>query len=142
MSGRILSIDYGTKRIGLAISDPLKMIATPLERVLTGKDHKETAHIILAAVKEKGYTIEKVILGEPKHLSGNKSTLSEIVHAFKLAAEPIFNCPLVLVDERLTSKQGEKLLMEAGMKRKKRGSVIDSMSACLLLQAFLSMPGI
>ncbi len=140
MTRKILSIDYGQKRTGLAISDPSQIIASPLERIMTGKNHKETAMAIKALLESKRYTIEKIILGDPKLLGGEKSSLSVIIEAFAKELESLMDCPVILFDERLTSKEGEKLMIEAKVKRKKRTAHIDTMSACLILQTYLSIP--
>lgn len=140
MTRRILSIDYGKKRIGLAISDPMQMIASPLQRVMAEKNHEATAKAIKAVLNEKKYEIEKIIMGDPKHLDGKPSPMSLEVAAFAPILEKILGCPVTLMDERLSSKEGEKLLIQASVKRKKRGDYIDTMSATLLLQAYLTMP--
>ncbi|PCI78660.1 Holliday junction resolvase RuvX [Candidatus Aerophobetes bacterium] len=140
MGKRLLGIDYGTKRIGLAISDPRQIIASPLARVATKKNHKETAQAIKAVLEEKNFVIEKVVLGDPKLLSGEPSPLSKIIALFAKDLEQVLECPIAFFDERLTSKQGEKLLIEAKVRRKKRAKVIDTMSATLILQSYLAIP--
>jgi len=131
--GRVLGIDFGMKRIGLARSDPMKIIASPLKTVLAAKTLEATADLI---VKECG-DVETIVLGLPLLLSGKDSETTTTVRKFASILEEKSGLPLILWDERLTSKQVEKLLIEGNVSRKKRTQYVDTMSATLILQNYL-----
>lgn len=132
---RIASIDYGLKRIGLAISDEGQNIASSLGVILTGKNSAETLQKICNALAP--YELERIIVGYPIHLSGKVGFLADEVNHFISLLEQKINCPIIPVDERLTSVQAERSLIEGGMNRKKRAKVIDAVSAVILLQCYL-----
>ncbi|MDJ0652280.1 MAG: Holliday junction resolvase RuvX [Simkaniaceae bacterium] len=129
----MLGIDFGMKRIGLARSDPMKMIASPLKIIFAGKSLEETADLILKELED----VETIILGLPLLLSGKDSETTLAVRKFAKILEKKSGLPLILWDERLTSKQVEKLLIEGQVSRKKRSSHVDTMSATLILQNYL-----
>lgn len=131
--GRVLAIDFGMKRIGLARSDPMKLIASPLKTILAAKTLEATADLILKECAE----IELIVLGLPLLLSGKDSDTTKTVRKFAEILEKKSDLPLILWDERLTSKQIEKLLMEDKMSRKKRTAHVDTLSATLILQNYL-----
>lgn len=131
--GRVLAIDFGMKRIGLARSDPMQMIASPLKTIIAGKNLEETADLVLKECEE----IETLVLGLPLLLSGKDSDTTTTVRKFGAILEEKSGLPLILWDERLTSKQVEKLLIEADVSRKKRTKHVDTMSATLILQNYL-----
>lgn len=132
---RIVSIDYGLKRIGLAISDESKIIATSLGIVQAGKDHAQTIVNILHALKS--FAIEHIIIGNPIHMNGKVSPLSEEVGRFLILLQEHVTCGVSLFDERLSSLQAERILKESGMQRKKRTQFIDGLSAVIVLQSYL-----
>lgn len=133
--GRILAIDYGTKRCGIAVTDPTQTIATALESLST-KSLKSFLKDYL--LKEP---VEKIVIGEPKRLNNTVSETTLLVYTF---AEQLRNdfplIPIVLYDERLTSKMAFNSLIESGQSKKVRRdkSVLDRVSATLLLQDFLN----
>ncbi len=134
---RIAAIDYGTVRIGLAISDERKIIARPLELILAKRKQEESAKLIFDALST--YEIEAVILGLPLHLDGKESPMSAQVRQFAKILESILNVPVILYDERLTSVMTERALIEGNVRREKRKQLIDSLSATVLLQTYLDM---
>ncbi|QVL57094.1 MAG: Holliday junction resolvase RuvX [Simkaniaceae bacterium] len=131
--GRVLGIDFGMKRIGLARSDPMKMIASPLKTVIAGKNLEETADLIIQELEG----VETIVLGLPLLLSGKDSDTTTTVRKFAEILEKKSGLPLILWDERLTSKQVEKLMIEGNVSRKKRSAHVDTMSATLILQNYL-----
>ena len=133
---RIIGIDYGMKRIGIAISDPLETFALPLTKVDREKDDTKNSIKIIQSVENKD-DIGKIVVGLPLHLSGAESDMSKIVRAFAKKLEEVTGKEVVLFDERFTSKQADTLLREREMKRKKRSQVIDILSATLILQSYL-----
>jgi putative holliday junction resolvase len=135
--GRFVAIDYGKARIGLAITDASCIIGQPLSVIKAGKNHLETAHLILKAVSAYS-DVESFVLGLPLLLSGKDSEMTLQVREFKCALEQAANLPVVLWDERLTSQQVEKQLKESNMRRKERSQISDAVAAATILQSFLS----
>lgn len=131
---KLLGIDYGTKRVGLAITDDLQIIASPLETIETSKiiDHLEK---LLS--KEP---IEAIVLGEPKYLDGNISDTTKKVYKFKTEIEKKFpNIPIHLEDEMFTSKMAAESMIASGVKKKKRQDKgnLDKVSAALILKSYM-----
>lgn len=136
--GRIIGIDYGMVRIGLAASDLTHMIASPISVVKAAKKPEETIDLILKEIK--GKDPERFVLGLPLLLTGKDSNTTTLVREFAKLLEEKSKLPVTLWDERLTSKQVERLLMEDKMSRKKRSKHLDTMSATLILQSYLDSP--
>ena len=132
---RILSIDYGLKRIGVALSDPSHTIASPLTTLQVDQKKGSALDQIKKLIAQ--HQIERIVIGLPLHLSGDESTLSSLVRTFSNTLEQTTSLPVVLWDERLTSKEVERILIQGKMKRKHRSHIIDRMSATLLLQNYL-----
>lgn len=132
--GRILAIDYGLKRTGLAVTDPLKIIATPLTTVDTSVllDYLKTYF-----AKE---TVEQIIIGLPTKDDGNDTHITQNVKSFSQVLRKHFpTIPLDFVDESRTSIYAAKSLYESGIKKSKRRDkkLLDTVSATLILQEFL-----
>lgn len=131
--GRILAVDLGTKRVGFALSDPLKIISTPYTMIPFTTENN-LINEIRKLVKEK--EIETVVIGLPIRENGNEGTacekariISERIAAYKIS--------VILWDERYSSKIAEKILREYGIKHKNSKSKIDSLSASILLESYL-----
>lgn len=132
--GRVLAIDYGIKRTGIAVTDPLRIIATPLETVLT--------HTLLSFLKT--YTakepVDEFVIGMPRTLKNEDSQIAPEVRKFIVAMKAAFPGKAVHeVDERFTSSMAQRAMIEGGMKKKDRqvkGNA-DKISATLILQSFL-----
>ena len=134
--GRVLALDYGGKRCGLAISDPLKMIAN-------GLDTSET-HLLLDNLKriQKEYGFEKLVVGLPKRLSGEMSAIEQkIIPMIEKNKKDFPELEIVRFDERFTSKMALESMIVAGAKKKQRAEKgnIDKVSATLLLQEYLNL---
>lgn len=132
--GKIIAIDFGLKRTGLAITDELKIIAFGLETV---ESKKLMDYLITLFQKEK---IEKIVLGEPKRLDGSDAHITQNVYLLKGALEKQFpGIPVMLHDERFTSKMAVEAMIAGGMKKKQRRdkAMIDKVSATIILQEFL-----
>ncbi len=131
---RLLAIDYGAKRTGLAVTDPLGIIATPLEFVSSHELEKYLTHYFR---KEE---VEKVIIGLPKNLDGSDTNATSIVKAFINRFRKVFpSKELILHDERFTSRMAQRVMLDGGMKKKDRqvkGNV-DKISATIILQSYL-----
>ena len=132
--GRLLAVDYGTRRTGLAVTDPLRIIASPLETVAT--DHVLT--FLQSYLKKE--TVDEFIVGMPKNLKNEDSETAPMVRNFVEALRKLFpDKKIHLVDERFTSVLAQRALIEGGMKKKDRqvrGNV-DKVSAAIILQDFM-----
>jgi len=131
--GRLLGIDYGIRNIGVAISD----LSWSLTRALPIVDVKKTS--ILPFIKEliQKENIQAVIIGDPRHMSGDYSELSQKVHQFCQKLSSHIVVPIMRFDERMTSMMADSHMIEGGMSRAKRKEKIDSVAACYILQGFL-----
>lgn len=141
MKKRVIGIDYGMARIGLAVSDERKIIATPLRTLPAEKKSEQTVVKLLAFLhdheKEFGYEIEAIVVGYPLLMSGKKGLLAdEVNHFVELLKEHII-VPVTTWDERLTSVQADRSLREGNLTRKKRSQKADSVSALIILQNYL-----
>ncbi|MCH9610590.1 MAG: putative pre-16S rRNA nuclease [Chlamydiales bacterium] len=132
---RIVGVDFGLKRIGLAITDEQKIIASPLPFVEASKQTEMTIKRLLAALE--GYKIEKMVVGNPLHMDGRTSFLGDEVKHFVEKLQEHVDFPIVLLDERLSSVQAHRALKESNLSRKKRSKLVDSVAAVLILQSFL-----
>jgi putative Holliday junction resolvase len=133
--GRVLAIDYGKKRTGIAVSDPLRIIATPLETVPT--------HELLSFLKNylQKEPVDEFVIGMPKTLLNEDSEIAPIVRKFIEVLKKTFaGKPVHEADERFTSSMAQRALIEGGMKKKDRqvkGNV-DKVSATIILQSFMN----
>ena len=131
---RILAIDFGTKRMGLAISDALGMTAQGLPTLQRTRIADDLEHL-RALVEE--YSVEKVLVGNPIGHSGGETSMSQLVAEFAEKLRRRLPCPVELRDERLTSVEANRTLREAGLSIGKRQRAVDRMAAVLLLQSYL-----
>jgi putative Holliday junction resolvase len=132
--GRILGIDYGTVRIGLALSDPLGMMATP-HSVLNAGHPKKVLEDVTSLCMEK--EVEKVVLGWPLNMDGTPGRLTESITKFKDQLQECAQIPVVTWDERLTTVTAEQGLIASGAKRKRKKELVDQIAAQILLQHYL-----
>jgi len=131
---RVLAIDYGSTRIGLALSDPTGTLARPLPFVPAKGDAKLARELAAFAAKEQAALI---LLGLPRHMNGSLGEAAAKVQAFHAVLGQATKIPIKLVDERLTTVQASRQLQEAGKDTRKQRAHIDSESAAVLLQAYL-----
>ena len=132
---RILAIDYGQKRTGIAITDELQIIASGLTTIAS-----ETAIDFLNKYFEKE-NVCKVLIGEPKQMNGEPSQSTDIIELFVTKFKIAFpNMELIRVDERFTSKMAFQTMIDSGLKKKQRQNkaLIDEISATIMLQDYLS----
>lgn len=134
--GRVVSIDYGLKRIGLAISDPNNRFALPWMTLKAPCSLHKTAYTLLELCHQKG-PIDAFVLGWPIRMNGAKGTLCDKIESFKKILESIGKIPVYLIDERLTSRLAESLLRDSLSKKKPKEGSIDSTAASLILETFL-----
>lgn len=132
---RVLAIDYGTKRVGLALSDPMKILATPFD---TWENRGDLAERILALIKEKN--IDKVLVGYPLNGDGSKTVLSDIIEKFAELLRNRSGVDVELVDERYSSSiASERIISSVAKKSKRRDKgLVDKFAAAVLLEEFLN----
>lgn len=131
---RVIALDPGTKRIGVAVSDPLGMIANPWG-FIEAADPAEALRKIGELVSS--LSVEAIVVGLPKNMNGTLGAQAEASEKLASTLRQELGIPVHLVDERMTSKQAEGILIEAGMRRKKRKLVTDKLAATIILQTFL-----
>ena len=134
MPGRILAIDFGLKRMGLAVSDALRITAQGLPTLERRGREGDLRH--LQALAEE-YGVERVILGNPLGHGGGETAMSRRVAHFAATLRRRLNSPVELWDERLTSVEANRMLRTAGMSTRKRQQATDRVAATLLLQSYL-----
>jgi len=131
---RILALDHGTKRIGVAVSDELKLIAQPLEFVPAEPFPAFLARLkALLAEKE----VELVLVGMPRNMNGTYGPAAAKVQEFITQLREAIGVPIKTWDERLTTAQANRYLIEGNVRREKRKEKVDQMAAAILLQSFL-----
>ncbi len=131
---RILGIDFGRARIGVAVSDELGMLAHPLETVPAARLEAAAKRIALLAAEKN---VERVVLGMPRHMNGELGTAAEEAKAFGEKLRPLLACPIVFWDERLTTLAANRALRDAGQKTKHTRGVVDQVAAQMILQGYL-----
>ncbi len=136
--GRLLAIDYGTKRVGIAVSDPMQIIATPLETV-----HSKDIITFLTQYNIKE-GVEAFIVGVPKRLDNTDTHATQLVNNFIKHLQRTFpDKPVHCIDERFTSAMATRALVAGGMKKKDRQEKgnVDKVSAAIILQSFMDQRG-
>lgn len=133
--GRLLAIDYGTKRTGIAVTDEMQIIASGLTTV----DTKDLLAFLIDYVTSE--SVEKFIVGEPKQMDNSASESEVYIQKFLEQLQKLIpNIPVERVDERFTSKMAFQTMIDSGLKKKQRQNkaLIDEISATLILQSYLS----
>ncbi|MFY4774829.1 Holliday junction resolvase RuvX [Metabacillus sp. RGM 3146] len=133
---RILGLDYGTKTVGVAVSDLLGWTAQGLETIKIDEENGEFGLTRLSEIL-KNEEVEKIVVGLPKNMNGTIGPRGEACQRYAEMLKESFELPVVLWDERLTTIAAERMLIEADVSRKKRRKVIDKMAAVMILQGFL-----
>ncbi len=135
---RILALDHGTKRIGIAVSDELKMIAQPLEFV-PAEPFADFLTRLKDLLREK--EVELILIGMPRNMDGSYGPAALKVQEFIAALRGAITVPIKAWDERLTSVQANRLLIQANVRREDRKQKVDKMAAAILLQSYLDAGG-
>lgn len=135
--GRVLGLDFGSKTVGVAVSDPLFLTAQGVEIIRREKESKlrKTYARIRELIDE--YEITSIVLGYPKNLNGTEGDRCEKTTAFKEELEKKFDLPVILWDERLTTVSADNIMMESGIRREHRKEYVDEIAAMLILQGYL-----
>ena len=134
---RIMGLDYGSKTVGVAVSDPLGLTAQGIEIVRRKSETK--LRQTLARIEEiaKEYGVEKIVLGFPKHMNNDIGERAEKSLEFKEMLERRTGLPVVMWDERMTTVEADRTMMETGIRRENRKEYVDMIAAVLILQGYL-----
>ena len=134
---RILGLDYGSKTVGVAVSDPLKITAQTVETIVRKEENK--LRRTLARIEElvEEYEVESIVLGLPKNMNNSLGDRAEKTMEFKSMVERRTGLPVVLWDERLSTVAAERTLMESGVHREHRKEFVDQIAASFILQGYL-----
>lgn len=131
---RLIGIDAGTKTLGLALSDVLRGIASPLETIRRSKFSADAARLLALAAE---HNVGGLVLGLPVNLDGTEGPRAQSTRALARNLNRISPLPILLWDERLTTAEAERMLIAADTSRKRRSEVIDKLAATLILQSAL-----
>lgn len=134
---RIMGLDFGSKTVGVAISDPLLLTAQGIETIERKEENK--LRKTLARIEELivAYEVEEIVLGLPLHMDDSVGVRAEMTMEFKEKLERRTGLPVVLWDERLTTVAAERVMIEAGIRREHRKEHVDRIAACFILQGYL-----
>jgi putative Holliday junction resolvase len=134
-SGRVLGVDVGTVRVGLALSDLTGTLASPLETLRRAKNHSDLDRLAALVVEHE---VSEVVVGEPVHLSGaSGASANDASNYAQELADRIPDVPVILIDERLSTVTAASHLREGGIDSRKQRAVIDQAAAVVILQQFL-----
>ena len=131
---RVLALDHGTRRIGVAVSDELKLIAQPLEYI-PAEPFADFLTRLKDLLREK--EVELILVGLPRNMDGSYGPAALKVQAFIAALKAAVTVPIETWDERLTSVQANRYLIQGNVRREKRKEKVDKMAAAILLQSYL-----
>lgn len=134
---RIMGLDFGTKTVGVAISDPLMVTAQPVETITRKSANKlrQTLARIEELIVEN--CVELIVIGYPKNMNNTVGERAQACETFKEDLERRTALPVILWDERMTTVESERILMAGGVRRENRKAVIDQMAAVLILQSYM-----
>jgi putative Holliday junction resolvase len=134
-TGRVMGVDVGTVRVGVALSDPTGTLASPLETLKRARDGSDLDRLVALVMEHE---VSEVVVGEPVHLSGASGASAADAGAYAQAlADRIPDVPVQLIDERLSTVTAASHLREGGIDSRKQRSVIDQAAAVVILQSFL-----
>lgn len=136
--GRVLGLDVGSRRIGVAVSDPLGITAQGLETLQRRNKRHDFEHL-QRVIQE--YDVREIVVGLPLRMSGAEGTQSDKMQVFAEELRKRFRLPVHLWDERLTSAEANRLLRETELSIEKRGKAVDRMAAVLILQGWMERRG-
>ena len=138
---RVLGLDYGSKTVGVAVSDPLGLTAQGVETIWRKQENK--LRQTLARIKElvDEYQIEQIVLGYPKNMNNTVGERAEKALEFKEMLEKRTGLTVIMWDERLTTVEADRTLMEAGVRRENRKQYLDGLAAVFILQGYLDSLG-
>ncbi|MBP3204595.1 MAG: Holliday junction resolvase RuvX [Lachnospiraceae bacterium] len=134
---RIMGLDFGSKTVGVAISDPLLLTAQGVEIIRRKEENK--LRQTLARIEELivAYEVKELVLGLPKHMNGTEGVRVELTMEFKEKLERRTGLPVTMWDERLTTVAADRTMIEAGIRREHRKEYVDMLAATFILQGYL-----
>lgn len=132
---RYLGLDLGGRTLGMALSDATGLIASSYKVVRHNEEYEKLIDSIKEVVEENN--VEKIVLGFPKNMNNTIGPKGELSYKFKSMIENKLNKEVILVDERLTTKEATNILIKNDTSRKKRKKVVDSLAATIILQSYL-----
>ena len=132
--GRILALDVGKKRIGLAVTDELGLTAQGIDTLYRGRIREDLAYLKQVVAD---WQVGLFLIGRPLHMSGDESRQSAYTEEFAERLRGMFELPIVFWDERLTSAEAERMLRQAGASTDQKKKAVDRLAAVLLLQSYL-----
>ena len=134
---RIMGLDFGSKTVGVAVSDALLLTAQGVEIIRRKEENK--LRQTLARIEELivEYEVEEIVLGLPKHMNGTEGVRVELTEEFKEKLERRTGLPVTFWDERLTTVSADRTMMEAGIRRENRKDYVDMLAATFILQGYL-----
>lgn len=134
---RIMGLDFGSKTVGVAVSDALLLTAQGVEIIRRNEENK--LRRTLARIEELivEYEVEELVLGLPKHMNGTEGVRVELTREFKEKLERRTGLPVTLWDERLTTVSADRTMIEAGIRRENRKDYVDMLAAVFILQGYL-----
>lgn len=134
---RIMGLDFGSKTVGVAVSDSLLLTAQGVE-IIRRKDENKLRQT-LARIEELivEYEVEEIVLGLPKNMNATEGIRVELTNEFREKLERRTGLPVIMWDERLTTVAADKIMMEAGVRRENRKEYVDKIAATLILQGYL-----
>ncbi|MDD6440576.1 MAG: Holliday junction resolvase RuvX [bacterium] len=134
---RIMGLDYGTKTVGVAVSDPLGITAQAVETIERKAENKLRQTLARIETLAKEYEVEKFVLGLPKHMNNDIGERAEKSMEFGEMLRRRTGIEVIMWDERLTTVSAERTLIEAGVRRENRKQFIDQIAAVFILQSYL-----
>lgn len=134
---RIMGLDYGAKTMGVAVSDPMGVIAQGVEIIRREDENKLRRTLARICELTKEYQAKAIVLGYPKHMNNTAGERAVKSEALKEKLEARTGLPVILWDERLTTVAADRILMESGVRREKRKGYVDKIAAVLILQGYL-----
>ena len=134
---RILGLDYGSKTVGVAVSDPLGFTAQGVEIIRREEENKLRKSLRRIEELVKQYEVEELVLGFPKNMNNTIGERAEKSLQLKETLERRLGLPVVMWDERLTTVEANRTLMESGVRRENRGKYVDMIAAVFILQGYL-----
>lgn len=134
---RIMGLDYGSKTIGVAVSDPLGITAQGIEIIRREEENKLRKSLRRVEELVKEYEVEEIVLGFPKNMNNTVGERAEKSLQLKEMLEHRLGLPVVMWDERLTTVEANRTLMESGVRRENRSKYVDMIAAVFILQGYL-----
>ena len=134
---RIMGLDYGSKTIGVAVSDPMGLTAQGLEIIRREEENKLRKYLRRIEELVKEYQVEEIVLGFPKNMNNTIGERAEKSLQLKETLERRLGLPVIMWDERLTTVEADRTLIEAGVRRENRKKYVDMIAAVFILQGYL-----